>query len=435
MINPSITAGHDKNMSFMALFKLFLKIGLLSFGGPAAQISLMHRLLVDEEKCLSERQYLNALGFCMLLPGPEAMQLAPYAGWKMRGIPGGLIAGLLFVLPGAIIMLALAILYMLYSDLQIIDTLFLGIQAAVLIIVFQALLRVSQRALTAAHHWLIAGFAFVAIFFFSLPFPLVIIASALYGFYGTDSQAIPAEPPLTNNSQTSLLSTLTILSSGLLLWLVPVVLLDQLTSWPILGSIALFFTKLAVVTFGGAYAVLVYMAQDVVSQYHWLTATQMMDGLGLAETTPGPLILVTEFVGFIAGFREGGLWLGIIAAAVTLWVTFVPCFIWIFVGAPYIEWIHSQQRLSRALQCITAAVVGVILNLAVWFSLHSYFSDINTVQYGPITLLQPQFTSLNWHIVTLTLICAFLLLRLKMNIIKVLCLASASAWLLSQVAI
>ncbi|NQZ33428.1 MAG: chromate efflux transporter [Oceanospirillaceae bacterium] len=418
-------------MPLKSLFTLFLKIGLLSFGGPAAQISLMHRLLVQEKKHLNEQQFLNALGFCMLLPGPEAMQLATYAGWKMRGITGGLIAGLLFVIPGAIVMLALAILYMSYNDLAIVDTLFLGIQAAVLIIVFEALHKVSKRALITANHWMIACFAFIAIFFFSLPFPLVIISAALYGFYTSSNPA--KNPKIQIISKTSWLRTLTVLLTGLLLWCAPIVLLDQLLDTPIISSIALFFAKLAVVTFGGAYAVLVYMAQDVVSQYHWLSATQMIDGLGLAETTPGPLILVTEFVGFIAGFREGGLWLGIIAAGVTLWVTFVPCFIWIFVGAPYIEWIHTQHRLSNALANITAAVVGVILNLAVWFSLHVFFLSVEAVQYGPITLHQPQMQSLNWHIVVLSLLCAFLLLRLQLNIVKVLCIAAATAWLLSHV--
>lgn len=435
MDNQYISETDEQGVPLIQIFRLFLKIGLLSFGGPAAQISLMHRLLVEENKCLSEQQYLNALGFCMLLPGPEAMQLATYAGWKMRGIPGGLIAGLLFVIPGAMVMLALAIMYMSYSDFALIDTLFIGIQAAVLIIVFQALHKVSTRALTSTNHWFIAIFAFSAIFFFSLPFPLVIITTALYGFYVGANSTAPPEPQTFNNTRTPISKTLTVLITGLLLWFTPVILLDQLIDQPIIGNIALFFAKLAVVTFGGAYAVLVYMAQDVVSQYQWLSATQMMDGLGLAETTPGPLILVTEFVGFIAGYREGGLWLGVVAAAVTLWVTFVPCFIWIFVGAPYIEWIHSQQRLRRALQSITAAVVGVILNLAVWFSLHVFFSSVETVLYGPVTLHQPQLQSFNWQVGVLSLLSTFLLLRLRLSIVKVLCIAAACAWLLKLVSL
>ena len=418
-------------MKFTQLFSIFAKIGLLSFGGPAAQISLMHRVLVEEHKLLSEQQYLNALGFCMLLPGPEAMQLATYAGWKIRGIPGGLIAGFLFVMPGALVILALACIYKLMSHLSIIDTLFMGIKACVLIIVFEAMFKVLKRALKTSRHWLLALLSFIALFFFSMPFPLVILAAALVGYFSSrQSASQPVAKVEISARDSAVKKTALIIFSGLFVWFLPVVFIEQISGEPLLEDIAVFFSKLAVVTFGGAYAVLAYMAQDVVNQYQWLDATQMMDGLGMAETTPGPLILVTEFVGFFAGYQQGGIWLGIIAAMITLWVTFVPCFIWIFVGAPYIEWIHSQQRLSAALQSITAAVVGVILNLSLWFSLHVLFGKVSNLSFGPLTLYQPQLDSFEWQVALLSTLSAYLLLRLKLSVIKVLLISAGSSWLL-----
>ena len=475
----------SNDVTFNEFFKVFLKIGLLSFGGPAAQISLMHRILVDEEKWLSEQQYLNALGFCMLLPGPEAMQLATYAGWRIRGIPGGLVSGLLFVIPGALIILAFAMIYMLFGSIPIVNALFLGVKAAVLIIVFEALLRVSKRALKVRAHWILAALAFIGIFFLSLPFPLVILMAALYGYIRSkplynpesvtslhhiaqalDSTAVrkmPAEATgaakifqshrktnilhsvftlksriqdndknskVAEQVETSLLKASSIFLIGIILWLLPIILIVELTGVPILATIGLFFSKLAVVTFGGAYAVLVYMAQDVVTQFGWLSAGEMMDGLGLAETTPGPLILVTEFVGFIAAYREGGLLLGFIGALITLWVTFVPCFIWIFIGAPYIEWIYTQHRLSSALAAITAAVVGVILNLSIWFSLHVFFSTVTPVKYGVLTLWIPELSTFDWRAGALSLLCGFLLLKFHFGIGKVLMISATFGWIL-----
>lgn len=403
--------------------RVWAKIGVLSFGGPAAQIALMHRIIVEEKGWLSEKQYLNALSFCMLLPGPEAMQLATYAGWRLHGTPGGLIAGLLFVLPGAVIVLALAAIYASLGDVPLINALFLGIKAAVLIIVLEALLRVAKRALHGAHHWLIAAMAFVGIFFLTLPYPLIVFLAAFYGFVrGADADDVAVEREPFRKKLPGTLATVILWAA---IWWVPIVAIGQFSDQRILMDIGEFFSRLAVVTFGGAYAVLAYMAQDVVNQFGWLTAGEMMDGLGLAETTPGPLILVTEFVGFIAAYREGGAGLGLAGAAVTLWATFVPCFLWIFAGAPYIEWIGAQPRLKGALSAITAAVVGVILNLSIWFALHVFFRTIAAQKYGPITIWQPELGSLDWRVVVLSALCAILIFKLHWTISRVLVMSSA----------
>jgi chromate transporter len=427
--------------SLIHLFKVCLKIGLLSFGGPAAQIALMHRAFVEEERWLTEKQYLNALGFCMLLPGPEAMQLATYAGWKVRGTVGGLIAGLLFVIPGALIILLFATVYVLYEDqtfngIGLIDTLFLGVKAAVIIIVFQALIKVSKKALHHQQHWLIAACSFIAIFFLSIPFPLIILAAVSYGFFTANAESAESQQSDKKHlNNQSFKRTLAIIIVGCSLWILPIIGIAQFMDESILSELASFFAKLAVVTFGGAYAVLVYMTQDVVTQFGWLSAGEMMDALGLAETTPGPLILVTEFVGFIAAFREGGLFSGVLGAAVTLWVTFVPCFIWIFAGAPYIEWMHSQQRLSAALSSITAAVVGVILNLSIWFSLHVFFKEVELQTWNlsstlniNLTLWQPNLSSFDWRVLLLTLLCAGLFFYRGMGVVWVLLISSFVGW-------
>ena len=400
------------------VFAVFTKIGFLSFGGPAAQISMMHRYIVDEKDWLSEKQYLNALSFCMLLPGPEAMQLATYAGWRIRGLIGGLIGGLLFVLPGAVVMLALAAIYAFYGDVPLITTLFLGIKAAVLIVVIEALLRVSKKALNGRIYWLIAAVAFVGIFFFSIPYPLIVFIAAIWGgILGVRDQEASR---IDHSPAVSVGSTFKTISAWLAIWWLPVVLVYLFTESQILTEIALFFSKLAVVTFGGAYAVLAYMGQDVVSQFGWLKPGEMIDGLGLAETTPGPLILVTEFVGFIAAFRQGGFLVGLAGATLTLWVTFIPCFLWIFAGAPYIDWISAQPRLAGALQAITAAVVGVILNLSVWFGLHVLFENVKMERFGILTLWSPELASIDRHVVVLSLLCGVLLLKFHWNIVWVL---------------
>jgi len=416
----------ETDPDFTTFFRAFLKIGLLSFGGPAAQIAVMHRVLVEETRWLTEQRYLSALSFCMLLPGPEAMQLATYAGWRLRGVPGGLIAGLLFVMPGALVMLALSVIYALYGETGLLASLFLGIKAAVLIIVFQALLKVSGRALKRADHWALAGLAFVALFFLNLPFPLIILAAGIYGFLA--APPVSVESGGSETGRASLRRTAVTMLIGLIIWLAPLVALDLATGGGILAEIGYFFSKLAVVTFGGAYAVLAYMAQDVVQQHGWLTAPQMMDGLGLAETTPGPLILVTQFVGFLAAAGEGGVWLGVAATAVTLWATFVPCFLWIFAGAPWIEWLGTQRRLSGALSGITAAVVGVILNLSLWFGLHVLFGAVNRVEAGPIAIWLPELSTIDWTVLGLTALSGVLLLVIRVGIFTALAIAAGAGW-------
>jgi chromate transporter len=409
--------------------RVWAKIGILSFGGPAAQIAMMHREVVDDRKWLTEKQFLNALSFCMLLPGPEAMQLATYTGWRLNGTVGGLIAGLLFVIPGAIVILALATLYATLGNVPIIAALFLGIKATVVVIVIEALLRIAKKALIRTDHWIIAGLAFIGIFFLNIPYPLIVLIAAVYGMMFNDSSPTH-DGPIRHHQP--VMKTLQTISLWLAIWWLPVLFIDLLTEQDILKEIAYFFSKLAVVTFGGAYAVLAYMAQDVVILKGWLSADQMMDGLGLAETTPGPLILVTEFVGFLAGFASGGWWLGLMAAIVTLWVTFTPCFLWIFAGAPYIGWIGSQPRLRGALTAITAAVVGVILNLSIWFALHVFFDTVEKIESGPLTLWQPDIASINPEVAALAAISGYLLLKRHWNVVWVLSLSGLLALFITQ---
>lgn len=413
-------------------FWLWLKIGLLSFGGPAGQMALMHREIVERKGWLSEKQYLNALGFCMLLPGPEAMQLATYAGWRLHGVLGGLIAGLLFVIPGALVILALATGYVLFGTNSLVAALFLGIKSAVVVIVIQALIKVGRRALSGWHHWLIAFGAFLGIFALNLPFPLIVGIAAIIGFMqgqsspDSDSMAHRARvasirPKLTDAARPAVL--------WLIIWLLPLVLVGLVDDREILAAIGVFFSKLSVVTFGGAYAGLAYLGQDVVDKFHWLTTTEMMDGLGLAETTPGPLILVTEFVGFIAGYRSGGetsFVYGVAGAMVALWATFAPCFLWIFVGAPYIEWITAQPRLQSALAAITAAVVGVIANLSIWFAAHVFFADVVTQSFGFVRIIVPSTPDV--IAIVMAGASALMLFRLKWDVWYIVLAAAVMGW-------
>ena len=420
-----------ENPALSEAAKAYLKVGLLSFGGPAAQISLMHRIFVDEKKWLVEKQYLGALSFCMLLPGPEAMQLATYVGWRLHGVVGGLTAGLLFVLPGAFIMLLLALLYAYFGNTGWLAYAFLGVKATVLIVVIEALLRVSKRALLGMEHWVIAGLAFLGIFVFDLPYPLIVVMAGLFGFFSVkqnmDMDGDNIQPTLVSLRQTSRTVIL-----WLAIWFVPLVSIGWLTEWGFLYDIGLFFSKLATVTFGGAYAVLAYMSQEVVFDLKWLTTGQMMDGLGLAETTPGPLIMVTQFVGFMAGFREGGLALAMAGAILVLWVTFAPCFLWIFAGAPYIEWIVAQPRLKNILSAITAAVVGVILSLSLWFGLHVLFGEVSRNTFWFVSLWQPDVSSINLLVLIFSVLSFYLLIIRHMNIIYVLGICSLLGVLASQ---
>ena len=369
--------------SWAEMRRTFGRIGLLSFGGPAAQIALMHRELVEERGWLDERRFAAALSFCMMLPGPEAMQLATYCGWRLRGTAGGLLAGLLFVLPGAAVIFALAALYAAHSDVPWVRAAFVGVQAAVLAIVVQAMAKLSRRALTGPADALVAVLAFAAIFALRLPFPVIVAGAALWGLLAARREAVPAAPAARGAGRESLRAALVWGT----IWLVPLGLL-ALAGPPLLAEIGTFFAVLAVVTFGGAYAVLAWMAQEAVTGRGWLTAEQMIDALGLAETTPGPLILVTQFVGIVAAL-PGGWAMGIAAGVITLHATFAPCFLWIFAGAPWLEAITARPRLRGALDAVTSAVVGVIANLAVWFGAHVLFGDVGEVAIGPLRLIAP----------------------------------------------
>jgi chromate transporter len=393
-------------ISWRDMTRIFGRIGLLSFGGPAAQIALMHRELVEERDWLDEQGFLRALSLCMLLPGPEAMQLATYAGWRLRGVAGGLLAGLLFVIPGAIIIAVLVGLYATYGQVELVQAAFLGIKAAVIVIVLQALLKVSKRALVERSAWVVAGLAFIAIFAFNLPFPLIIAVAALWGFLTSKGVANPA--PATKTNSTPIRTTVIWLA----LWLTPLVVLT-ISGQTLLADIGWFFAKLAVVTFGGAYSVLAYMTQTVVDDFHWISAGQMIDALGLAETTPGPLILVTQFVAMLTGQLASGAQMALAAGAVALWATFMPCFLWIFLAGPYLDQIAAQPRLSAALQAITAAVVGVILNLSVWFAMHVLFDRVTQFQFGALSMPAPIWSSVNIMAFGLTLIAGALMLGLK----------------------
>lgn len=405
---------------------------MLSFGGPAGQIALMHKVLVEERRWLDERRFLSALNFCMLLPGPEAMQLATYSGWRLHGVAGGLAAGLLFVLPGAFVILALGLLYAAFGKLPVVEALFIGIKAAVLAIIVEALVRVARRALHGNLDWVIAGVAFLALFLFAAPFPFIVAAALIVGFL--ISGRTEREVPFASPAPVSLAGTLRTVLLWLVIWIAPLGLV-VLAFGPshVLSQLAWFYSKLAVVTFGGAYAVLSYMAQQVVEGYGWLTPGEMLDALGLAETTPGPLILVTEFVGTLAAWRHGGgspLLMGVLGALVTLWATFAPCFLWIFAGAPYIDRLTHEPRLAGALKAVTAAVVGVILNLTVWFGLHVLFADVERVQASVFSLSVPVLSSFQPVLAVLSVLGALLIFVLKRGILTTLaiCAAASLAW-------
>lgn len=393
--------------SFAELWRVYGRIGLLSFGGPAAQIALMHKELVEDRPWLKEKQFLGALSFCMLLPGPEAMQLATYSGWKLRGTLGGLLAGLLFVLPGAAVILALALLYVNFGTLPLVQAAFVGVKSAVVIVVLQALWKVANKALTSTTGWVIAALSFAAIFMFGLPFPLIVLLAAFYGaFLWRKADDSTANVPLPKRGTTL---PQVLIWGGL--WLAPIALVMALDQ-AFLTQIALFFSKLAVVTFGGAYAVLAYMTQTVSVDYGWITTPQMIDALGLAETTPGPLILVTEFVALLAGYQHSGYGMMLMAGALAVWCTFTPCFLWIFTAAPYVEWLLNQPRLNAALAAITSAVVGVVLNLSIWFALHVVFAQINTTSFGPL----PVFSSFDPLPIALMGLAAALLMWRKWSL-------------------
>lgn len=436
-------ASETNHPEFRELVSVFGRIGCLSFGGPAGQIALMHRELVEERQWVDEEQYLHALNFCHLLPGPEAQQLATWIGWRLHGLRGGLAAGLLFVIPGAFVILALSILYAYAANLDWFAALFLGIKAAVLAIVVQALIRIGGRALNTQFKQAMAVAAFVALFFFNLPFPFVVLGAGAVGILVASQR--PAWLALKETSGRVIsgpkpwAATLRTTMVWAAIWAAPMVLiLVTLGREHVLWDIGSFFSQLAIVTFGGAYAVLAYMAQEAVQGFGWLSAGEMADGLGLAETTPGPLIMVTQFVGYLAAFRApepfSPLVAGIIGAGLTTWVTFAPCFLWIFAFAPWIERMENARWLKGGLATLTAAVVGVIANLTVWFALHVLFARVGERQAGPLRLYWPDPASFNWQAAVLSILAAILIFRMKWNVLKTLAATGAAGLLLGWAA-
>ncbi len=431
---PAGTPSHNA-VSFGEALRVWFKIGCIGFGGPAGQIALMHRILVDEKRWVEEQRYLHALNFCMLLPGPEAQKLATYVGWLLHGTRGGLAAGILFVLPGALVMLAFSLLYVLGRGVPVVDGALFGIKAAVLVIVVEALIRIGRRSLKTRLLIGLAGLAFVGIYFLDLPFPLIVAAAGAAGYLvaqsapallglkaGTEDHAAP---PAGRWRQAA---TATVV--GLVLWWTPVALAALvLGSDHVLVDIGIFFSKLAVVSFGGAYALLAYMAQEAVETYRWMSAPEMVDGLGLAETLPGPLIKVTQFVGFLGAYRDAAPFspvaAGVIGSALTTWVTFVPPMLLIFAGAPFIEQLRSNQRLSGALAAITAAVVGVILNLTVWFALHVLFGDVEEVRAGALRWYAFDPWAIDLKVSALALAAAVLAFRLHRGLVELVLVMAA----------
>ncbi|MEP7244318.1 MAG: chromate efflux transporter [Gammaproteobacteria bacterium] len=426
---------------FPEALRTWTRIGLLSFGGPAGQIAVMHRTLVEEKRWISEERFLHALNYCMLLPGPEAQQLATYIGWLLHGARGGLVAGTLFVLPGFLAIMAFSVVYATWGQHPIVAGIFLGLKAAVIAIVIQALLRIGRRALRSTVARWVAALAFIGLALLRVSFPLVVVIAGLFGFLWTRfgrreftaagnshaSGAALAPPALVpesalNQVAPSAKRALKLLALWLPLWLAPVAALALIVGpTHVYTQVGLFFSKMAVVTFGGAYAVLTYVAQQAADHFGWVTPTQMLDGLGLAESTPGPLIMVVQFVGFLAAYQAAGiphpLLAGLFAACLTVWVTFVPCFLWIFLGAPYVESLRKYEPLSGALAAITAAVVGVIANLALWFALHALFAHVT-----PHALTRwlhvdvPELSSVHWVLVLLTALALTMTFALKWSL-------------------
>ncbi|CAN7567636.1 chromate efflux transporter [Bradyrhizobium sp. LjRoot220] len=447
-VDKSAEAGasseYAHGISFGEAFRVWLRVALLSFGGPAGQIAVMHRILVEEKNWISESRFLHALNYCMLLPGPEAQQLATYIGWLLHRTAGGIMAGGLFILPGIVAIMGLSYIYAAYGNVGVVEALFFGLKCAVLAIVVQAVVRVGKRALRNRIMIALAGIAFVAIFFFNVPFPIIIIAAGVIGYLGARSgrpefaavehggggkktaivDSLLGEE-LPEHVRPSIGKALKVSSIWLLLWLVPVAaLLIGLGPENVFSQIALFFSKMAMVTFGGAYAVLAYVAQQAVEHYHWLQPREMLDGLGMAETTPGPLIMVLQFVGFMAAFRDPGTLSPMMAATLggllATWVTFMPCFLWIFLGAPFVETLRGNKGLAGALTAITAAVVGVILNLSIWFALHTLFRQTDPVRSFGLSFDMPVLSSIDIAAFVLAAAAATAIFRLNVGMLWVL---------------
>jgi chromate transporter len=434
-------AGHG--ISFGEAFRVWLRIALLSFGGPAGQIAVMHRILVEEKNWISEGRFLHALNYCMLLPGPEAQQLATYIGWLLHRTAGGIMAGGLFILPGVISIMALSYIYAAFGNVGFVEAVFFGLKAAVLAIVIQAVVRVGKRALRNPVMIGLAATAFIAIFFFNVPFPIIIIAAGVIGFagagigrpefaaigHGGDRKLAAIDSmlgdELPDHVRPTIPRALKVSAVWLLLWLVPVcALLIGFGQANVFSQIAVFFSKMAMVTFGGAYAVLAYVAQQAVEHYHWVGPREMLDGLGMAETTPGPLIMVLQFVGFMAAFRDSGalspMLAGTLGGLLATWVTFTPCFLWIFLGAPFIETMRGNKGLAGALSAITAAVVGVILNLSIWFALHTVFRETLPVRAFGLSFDTPVWSSIDIAALLLAIAAAVAIFRFNIGMLTVL---------------
>ncbi len=427
--------------------RLWWLVALNSFGGPAGQIAVMHRFLIEDRRWFSEKRFLHSLNYCMLLPGPEAQQLATYFGWLLHGVRGGLIAGGLFILPGFVAIMILSVLYAGFGDVTAVEALFYGIKPAVMAVVAAAVVRIGSRALKNRTMYAIAAAAFVAIFFLDIPFPLIIAAAGLLGFFGGrwwptvfnvirghDADATDDPPARVSDDlqpvKPSTRRSIKVLVIGLTLWFAPIA---ALAVWTGRDSIwveeGLFFSTAAVVTFGGAYSVLAYLAQQAVQTYGWLLPGEMLDGLGMAETTPGPLIQVVQFVGFMGAYRAGlgidPMLAGVLGAILTTWVTFVPCFLFIFLGAPYIEYLRGNHRLTSALSAITAAVVGVVLNLAVWFSLHTLFGQVGETHAYGLRLYVPDPTTLDLAATAIAIAAFFAMFKLRWSMLRTLAVSAA----------
>jgi len=447
----AVEASHG--VSLGEAFRVWTRVAMLSFGGPAGQIAVMHRIIVEQKRWIGENRFLHALNYCMLLPGPEAQQLATYIGWLMHRTLGGLIAGVLFVLPGVLSIMALSIVYALFGKVGIVSALFFGLKAAVLAVVLQAVVRIGGKALKNRIMIALAAAAFIAIFFFGVPFPIIVLTAGVIGFFGgragvpafqvggghgpskdgkqvADADALLGEE-LPEHARPTVARALWVSAICLALWLAPVaLLLVALGPDNVFSRIATFFSTMAVVTFGGAYAVLAYVAQQAVENYHWLQPGEMLDGLGMAETTPGPLIMVLQFVGFMGAFRDPGtlspLTAGVLGGLLATWVTFVPCFLFIFLGAPFIEALRGNQALHGALSAITAAVVGVVLNLAIWFAIHTVFRETWPVRGVGFSFDTPVLASVDVWALLLSAAAVIAMLRFKVGMIPTLAACSAA---------
>ncbi|MBK8903506.1 MAG: chromate efflux transporter [Anaerolineaceae bacterium] len=452
MAEPTITqpvlVAPSHNITFREAFWVWVRVAIYSFGGPAGQMAVMHRIVVEEKRWVSENRFLHALNYTMLLPGPEAQQLATYLGWLLHGMKGGLVAGILFILPGFITILGLSILYASYQEVTFVQAIFYGLKPAVMAVVVEAVVRIGKRALKNRVMIGVALLAFIAIFFFNVPFPLIILSAGVIGavggrfwekqFFVIKGHDVEDDALITDqiapHTRPSLRRTLLTLITCLFLWFTPLLFLWV---WGgegnVFTQIGLFFSRAAVVTFGGAYAVLAYIAQEAVQTYGWLQPGEMLDGLGMAETTPGPLIQVVQFVGFMGAYRQASglspLLAGVLGAVLTTWVTFVPCFLWIFLGAPYIEKLRGHKSLSTVLSTITAAVVGVILNLAVWFSLNVIFGTVDETYFGPLRLYVPELSTIDWAALFIAIAAFIALFRFKVSMLWTLAGAAAAGLL------